>query len=118
MKIWWLCVAACLFSFSVALAAPVLRDPNLKITEAVGGLCAPTKMAFIGSDDILVLQKDDGKVFRIISGVVQNPAVLDVNVDNDSERGLLGIALHPNFPNTPFVYLYFTESSTGADSSG
>jgi glucose/arabinose dehydrogenase len=30
----------------------------------------------------------------------------------------LGIALHPQFPATPFVYLYFTESSTGADTTG
>jgi glucose/arabinose dehydrogenase len=37
--------------------------------------------------------------------------VLDVNVDAQSERGLLGIAVHPNFPVTPYIYLYFTESS-------
>ena len=118
MKTLWLCIAVCLFSSSFALAAPVLRDPNLKITEIAAGLSGPTTMAFIGTDDILLLQKNDGKVFRIISGVVQSPAVLDVNVDNASERGLLGIALHPNFPATPFVYLYFTESSAGTDSSG
>src|SRR5213076_2194782 len=34
-----------------------------------------------------------------------------------SERGLLGVALHPRFPATPLVYLYWTESSTGADSA-
>jgi glucose/arabinose dehydrogenase len=44
--------------------------------------------------------------------------VLDVAVDTASERGLLGIAIHPNFPSTPFVYLYYTQSSTGGDSSG
>jgi glucose/arabinose dehydrogenase len=33
-----------------------------------------------------------------------------------SERGLLGIALHPDFPANPGVYLYWTESTTGADS--
>jgi len=37
-------------------------------------------------------------------------------VNSSSERGLLGIALHPNFPTTPYVYLYNTESTTGADS--
>src|ERR1043166_7258510 len=118
MKTLWLCIAVCLFSSSFALAAPVLRDPNLKITEIAAGLSGPTTMSFIGTDDILLLQKNDGKVFRVISGVVQSPAVLDVNVDNASERGLLGIVLHPSFPATPFVYLYFTESSAGGDSSG
>src|SRR5207244_1259260 len=37
---------------------------------------------------------------------------------NFSERGMLGIAVHPNFPTTPFVYLYCTESSTSGDTSG
>src|SRR5262245_34806871 len=75
-------------------------------------------MAFIGANDILVLQKGDGRVRRVINGVLQPGQVLDVAVDQASERGLLGIALHPNFPTTPFVYLYFTESSTGSDTSG
>ena len=62
-------------------------------------------MAFIGPDDILVLQKNDGKVRRVTGGVLQSGQVLDVAVDASSERGLLGIALHPDFPSTPLVYL-------------
>jgi aldose sugar dehydrogenase len=42
---------------------------------------------------------------------------LDLAVNSGSERGLLGIALHPRFPRNPGVYLYWTESSTGADTS-
>jgi glucose/arabinose dehydrogenase len=30
---------------------------------------------------------------------------------------LLGIALHPNFPDNPSVYLYWTESSSGGDTN-
>ena len=41
--------------------------------------------------------------------------VLDLAVNFGSERGLLGIALHPDFPANPGVYLYWTESTTGAD---
>jgi glucose/arabinose dehydrogenase len=41
--------------------------------------------------------------------------VLDLAVNSGSERGLLGITLHPNFPAAPHVYLYWTESTTGAD---
>ena len=47
---------------------------------------------------------------RVVNGVVQSPAVLDLAVNSGSERGLLGIALHPDFPATPHVYLYWTES--------
>jgi glucose/arabinose dehydrogenase len=43
--------------------------------------------------------------------------VLDLAVNVGSERGLLGIALHPDFPTNPGVYLYWTESTTGADTN-
>ena len=36
---------------------------------------------------------------------------------NGVERGLLGIALHPRFATNGFVYLYWTESTTGADTT-
>src|SRR3989442_770438 len=75
----------------------------------------PTSMAFLGSDDILVLEKATGKVQRVVNGVILG-AVLDLAVNSASERGLLGIALHPDFPTNPGVYLYWTESTTGADS--
>ena len=118
MKRLLIVLAAWLFSSSLLFAAPSLTDPNLSVTEVTSGLSSPTTMVFIGTDDILVLQKDNGQVRRVIGGVLQSSAVLDVAVDNASERGMLGIAVHPNFPTSPFVYLYYTESSTAGDSSG
>ena len=106
------------FVAAVAFADPAPRDSSLLITEITSGLSTPTTMAFIGPQDLLVLQKNDGRVRRVISGVLQPDPVLDVAVDNSSERGLLGIAVHPDFPVSPFVYLYYTESTTGGDSSG
>jgi aldose sugar dehydrogenase len=85
--------------------AQTLKNPLLKVEELVSGLNSPTTMAFIGPDDILVLQKNDGKVRRIIGGVLQPSHVHDFPVDSASERGLLGIAVHPQFPSTPFVYV-------------
>ena len=73
-------------------------------------------MAFIGPNDFLVLEKDTGRVRRVTNGAVQG-SVLDLAVNSASERGLLGIALHPNFNINGFVYLYWTESSTGVDST-
>lgn len=73
-------------------------------------------MAFLGEDDLLVLEKNTGRVQRVVGGAVQS-TVLDLAVNFGSERGLLGVALHPEFPAQPFVYLYWTESSTGADTN-
>ena len=101
-----------------AAGAQTLNDPSLRVDPVASGLSAPTGMAFIGANDILVIQKNDGRVRRVVGGVLQGGQVLDLAVDSFSERGLLGIALHPSFPGTPLVYLYTTESATAADTSG
>lgn len=88
---------------------PKVSDPNLRIEIVASGLDLPTSMAFLGPDDILVLEKDRGTVKRIVGGEVLEEPVLDVNVANSLERGMLGIAVAHNEPNTN-VFLYFTES--------
>jgi uncharacterized repeat protein (TIGR01451 family) len=95
---------------------PSMTVSNLGVRTVVSGLNMPTSMAFIGARDFLVLEKASGKVIRVSNGQAQG-AVLDLAVNNASERGLLGIALHPNFASNGYVYLYWTESSTGADTS-
>ena len=94
---------------------PEMLHPRLAVRTVVTGLVTPTTLAFIGSDDLLVLEKNTGRVMRVTDGTIQGP-VLDLAVNFASERGLLGIALHPDFPANPGVYLYWTESTTGADS--
>jgi glucose/arabinose dehydrogenase len=105
--------------FAAADTIPVqMLDPNLQVTTWIGaGLEQPIGIAFIGTDDALVLEKASGQVKRVTGGVLQATPVLDVAVNSASERGLLGIALHPNFPAVPFVYLRWTESSTGLDTA-
>jgi glucose/arabinose dehydrogenase len=95
---------------------PTMVDPNLSVHTVVTGLSQPTSMAFIGLNDFLVLEKDTGRVRRVTNGVLQG-TVLDLAVNSASERGLLGIALHPNFNINGFAYLYWTESNTGVDST-
>lgn len=98
------------------LPAPSVSDPDLTVRTVITGQTTPVQMAFIGPDDFLLLEKNTGKVKRVTGGVVQG-TVLDLPVNSASERGLLGIALHPDFRQNGFVYLYWTESSTGRDSS-
>jgi|GEM_PF-1374578 len=90
--------------------------PDLEVRPVATGLVAPTTMAFLGANDFLVLEKISGKVQRVTDGV-RTGAVLDLPVNNYGQRGLLGITLHPQFVTNHFAYLYWTESSTGADSA-
>ena len=94
---------------------PTVADPDLAVRTVVGGLTQPIGMAFLGRNDFLVTEKPTGKVKRVVNGMV-TATVLDLPVNSASERGLLGIALHPDFRRNGWVYLFWTESSTGADS--
>jgi aldose sugar dehydrogenase len=90
--------------------SPTMLHPNLGVRTVVSGLVTPTSMAFLGASDFLVLEKNTGKVQRVVNGSIQG-TVLDLAVNFASERGLLGIALHPKFPVNPYVYLYWTCSA-------
>jgi glucose/arabinose dehydrogenase len=92
-------------------AGPEMLDQRLGVRPLVSGLALPTTLAFIGPNDLLVLEKNSGLVKRVTNGAVAG-VVLDLGVNNSSERGLLGIALHPQFPSNPGVYLYWTCRST------
>lgn len=98
-----------------ATPVPTVNDPELAVRTVVSGLMQPIGMAFLGRNDFLVTEKPTGKVKRVVNGAV-TATVLDLPVNSASERGLLGIALHPDFRRNGWVYLYWTESSTGADS--
>ena len=97
-----------------------MLDPNLQATIAVTGLIQPIGVVFLPRGDsvidMLVLEKASGQVKRVLDGVVQPTPVLDLAVNSNSERGLLSMVLHPNFPATPDVFIRWTESTTGADS--
>jgi len=95
---------------------PTMLHPRLAVEPVVTGLTTPTSLAFLGAGDMLVLEKNTGKVQRAVNGTIHS-TVLDLAVNFGSERGLLGIALHPDFPTNPGVYLYWTESTTGADTN-
>jgi glucose/arabinose dehydrogenase len=99
------------------VTGPTMLDAGLGVRKFWGGLNQPTGLAIIAPNDFFVLEKASGKVIRITPGAGGSGAVLDLAVNSASERGLLGIALHPNFPSNPRVYLFWTESSTGVDTT-
>jgi glucose/arabinose dehydrogenase len=89
---------------------PKLHDDTLGIELVTEGLEFPTSMRFLDANNILVLQKDDGKVLLVPRGQPYNQTVLQVRVANEAERGLLGVAIWNNSPNyNTTVFLYFTE---------
>jgi aldose sugar dehydrogenase len=85
---------------------PTISDPKLKTELVFDGLSLPTGMAFLAPDDILIIEKNTGKVKEIKNGTLIG-TILDVNAMNSSEAGLLGIAISNKSKN---VFLYYTET--------
>lgn len=99
---------------SIGTGEPTIKDPNLKVETVATGLALPTTMAFIGPNDILVLEKSKGTVQRIVNGQMLAEPLLQVNVSSEVERGMLGIATSKdNQTGTTNVFLYYTESQGG-----
>jgi aldose sugar dehydrogenase len=97
-------------SFSDGDDLPIINDPNLKVELIVQGLDLPTTMAFLGPNDILVLEKDKGTVQRIVNGKILPEPLLDVNVATSVERCMCGIAVSQSDTGITYVFLYFTEA--------
>ncbi|MBK9337021.1 MAG: PQQ-dependent sugar dehydrogenase [Lewinellaceae bacterium] len=73
----------------------------------------PTAMALAPDGSIFLAQKD-GRVFLVhADGVVHTEPFLTLAVDDFNERGLAGIAVHPNFEQEPWIYLYYTVAGAG-----
>jgi len=87
---------------------PQVNDTGLQVQVYASGFKFPTGMNFLGPDDILVIEKNTGKVKEIKNGTISG-TVLDVNVANVSERGLLGIAISDK---PKYVFLFYTETES------
>jgi glucose/arabinose dehydrogenase len=101
---------------AAAQTSPTVVDPKLEVREVEAGLTLPIGIAFLDDDDFFVIEKASGKVKRI-RGDAAPVEVLDLAVNSASERGLLGITLDKYFRHNGFVYLYWTRSLSGADST-
>jgi glucose/arabinose dehydrogenase len=88
-------------------SGPTMTVPNLSVRAAAEGFVTPIGLAFLSDSKWLVIEKQSGQVRVVENGAITGTA-LDLAVNNASERGLLGIALHPDFEENNFVYLFWS----------
>ena len=92
----------------------ILSDPKLSVEIFATGLKQPTNMAFLDSGDVLVLEKQNGTIRKIVNGSVLSEPLLDINVATVDTRGMLGLAVTKNETrNVEYVFSYFTEAGYG-----
>jgi glucose/arabinose dehydrogenase len=80
--------------------------------EWVRGLEIPWALAFAPDGRAFVSERP-GRVRVIREGRLEPQPVLTLPVAHVGEGGLLGLALHPRFPNPPYVYVYYTYEREG-----
>jgi aldose sugar dehydrogenase len=86
-------------------AQPSVSDTGLNIEAAIDGLSSPTSMVFL-DNNILVLEKE-GSVRLVSDGVLREEPVLQLPVNSENERGVLGVAFDKDSNS---VFLYYTEA--------
>jgi aldose sugar dehydrogenase len=77
-------------------------------------IALPVAIAFVpgNSGRFFFTEKNTGRV-RIFSeeGSLEPVPFLTIGVTSAGEQGLLGIDIHPSYPDSPFVYIFFTRST-------
>jgi glucose/arabinose dehydrogenase len=82
--------------------------------RVVGGLERPVAFTFGPGRELWYVEKDTGEVHVVALGDGANRLFATVGgVNGEGERGMLGIALHPSYPDEPFVYVYVTRTDGG-----
>jgi len=69
----------------------------------------PVSIEWTPNGKLLIAEKQ-GKIHFVDNGVLSNIPFLDISkiVSSHAGRGLLGFAVHPQFPDTPYVYALYT----------
>ena len=83
-------------------------------TLVTDGVELPTSMAF-APDGRLFVTEQGGKLRVVRNGQLLSTPFLNVNVNLTGERGLLGVAVDPNFSSNGYVYVYYTPAGSTAN---
>src|SRR5262249_27047233 len=80
---------------------------GIEVTSVVTGLEIPWSLVFLPDGRWLVSERP-GRIRVIAGGQLQPAPLATFDVVQRGEGGLMGLALHPDFPRTPFLYAMLT----------
>jgi glucose/arabinose dehydrogenase len=116
-KLWIACfilpllIAGCGGDGDIAPASNQVPAGFTRDESWVTGLSRATALAQAPDGRFFVAQQ--GGALRVVkNATLLGNAMLNVTVNASGERGLLGIAVHPNFTSNGYVYVYYTSTET------
>lgn len=91
---------------------PLQSDYDVTMQTVVSGLKSPIAIEFLPSNPSLALVASKSGYIDLVNvstgQVIDNLLNIAFKVNNAGDRGLLDIALHPNFPSVPYIYVMYT----------
>lgn len=104
------------FVGSLSHSAP---PTGFSVEDVLTGIEQPISMRFLPDGRLIVLQKKGQVLIANVAGTpVQSALYLNLadpahlaGLDSDQERGVLDLAVDPNFPSSPYLYLFYTPSN-------
>ena len=79
------------------------------------GLAFPTNLAFAPDGRLFYTEKSTGNVRVVHDGTLRQEPFVTLPVVPETERGLLGIAIGPDFEADPWIYLYLSDATDGVN---
>ncbi len=95
-------------------AAPAVAGTGIRAVRVAGNLASPVGFTFTpGGSRLVYLERHTGWVrFRNLQTGSDHRVYRITNVNSDGERGALGVALHPNWPDARYVYAFATRNTS------
>ncbi|MGP3778636.1 PQQ-dependent sugar dehydrogenase [Halanaerobium saccharolyticum] len=89
----------------------VLNPAAVDVEVWQQNLNVPWELLFLPESNRALVTERSGRVLEIINGKLQPESYLKIDIVSRGEGGLLGMTHHPNFPETPYIYLMYTYTS-------
>jgi len=106
-------LASVSLAFAPAPAPGVVLPSGFQQTTAIEGLDEPTALRFSADGRVFVAEK--AGIIKVYDGIAdetpQEFADLRTKVYDAGDRGLLGLALDPEFPARPYVYVLYSHDA-------
>lgn len=90
----------------------LLEIKGIRVEVWAEGLEIPWSLVFLPDGRALVSERP-GRIRLISGGRLRERAYLTLDVASVGEGGLMGLALHPDFPNEPYIYAMHTYRKGG-----
>jgi glucose/arabinose dehydrogenase len=108
------------FSFAgISHAGGPVLPSGYSLTPVATGLNLPTNLAWLPDGTQLLVEKA-GFVRTIKNGVVSSTPMVDITATTNDywDRGLLGVAVDPDYTNNHYLYLLHTYENNKSDYTG